>query len=93
MKSVLIFIIILLCCFMLRKYTLFAYENFNIDELSPGKPISNSQFSKMFEEIPLPASDELAEYGGRYQALEGIESPRMNLNIHKNNANTWIGVD
>ena len=42
--------------------------------------ISESNFSNMFEQIPLPASDELAEYGGKYAMLEGIQSPKININ-------------
>jgi hypothetical protein len=56
----------------------------------------------MFDTIPLPASDELAEYGGRYQMLEGIESPKVpgywkynsddNYSHSNFNPNTWIDV-
>ena len=99
MRSVLIFITIVLTCYLLYngvKYTIEkeSAEGFNIDQVAnTGKPISNSEFSKMFEEMPLPASDELAEMGGKFAAYEGIESPRMNLSTPVTNANTWIGVD
>lgn len=68
-------------------------ENFNLQDAPQN--ISNIQFSKMFDTIPLPSSDELAEYGGRYQMLEGIESPKI-ANYWKNNSNinsnTWVDV-
>ena len=90
MKSIYIFIIILLICFLLYHYT--TVERFNISDVPPGN-ISNIQFAHMFDQVVLPSADELSEMGGRYQALEGIESPKMDLSLPSNNANTWIGVD
>ena len=90
MKPFLLFIIILQTCFLL--YKCINREHFNVDEVPPGN-ISNIQFAHMFDQVVLPAADELSEMGGRYQALEGIESPKMDLSLPANNANTWIGVD
>ena len=75
MKQIFIFLIICLACYL--AYKCGSTENFNISNVSPGAPISNQNFSKMFENIPLPASDELAEMGGKFAQYEGIESPQL----------------
>lgn len=90
MKSILIFVIILITCFLIYRYN--SAEHFNIADAPQGN-ISNIQFAHMFDQVVLPSADELSEMGGRYQALEGIESPKMDLHVPQNNANTWIGVD
>lgn len=36
-----------------------------------------AEFAAMFQETPLPSSDELSEEGGGYDIAEGIQSPKV----------------
>jgi len=40
-------------------------------------PNNPAEFAAMFQETPLPSSDELSEEGGGYDIAEGIQSPKV----------------